>query len=118
MKNLLAVSVVSALLFSAHATAGCPAERPGQPPALPDGSVAKQAEMLEAGKAVEQYVESVERYLECRGSGQHDVTNTHFPTPAEPVTSAYLLNWSGAVTAAYEQELAAFRQRKDLLAKN
>lgn len=118
MKHLLAVSVMSGMLLSAHVTAGCPTARPGTPPALPDGSVATEAQMLEAGNAVEKYVASVEHYLACHNSGQQDVAHTGRANWAAPVTSTYLLNWSEAVSSAWEEELTAYRQRRDLFASN
>ena len=65
MKTLIAAS---ALLLSANALAECPAMTPWpetERPAIPDGATASYEEMQAAGAAVQDYVATIENYLEC-----------------------------------------------------
>lgn len=58
----LIISVIAGLLFSSQAFAVC--MRPTDPE-IPSGDAASGADMLKAKKAVETYVEEVNKYLEC-----------------------------------------------------
>lgn len=60
-KAILITTILSAFLVPA-AFAGC---EQGEPPALPDGSTATEAQMADAVKAVKSYIAATEEYQAC-----------------------------------------------------
>ncbi|MBP7336371.1 hypothetical protein [Niveispirillum sp.] len=62
MKKAILSTTLAFLFLSGVAHAGC---EQGDPPALPDGSSASEAEMAEAVKAVKSYIAATEEYQAC-----------------------------------------------------
>ncbi len=105
MKSTIALAT---LLFSLSATAGeqCPSSLPDHLPALPDGSVATEEAMFEAQAAYQDYVTTIERYLECYSLLISDATHN------------MLLDRAVFAAARYNDELKAYRAHQDLVAQN
>lgn len=102
MKSLLAIP---ALLLATSAMADCPASMPSSQPAVPSGDSATHEQMYEAQKAVNEYVDAIENYLDCR-------SELH---PLQQSRSVYLAE---AVAQSYNSELAKFRARENMVATN
>lgn len=103
MKRLL---IASMLAFSATSSlADCPAPLPRDVPAIPDGTTSSAAVMAQAGEQVRHYVRALETYLDCRES-------------LHPLQYNYLVDQAETVAGAYNDELASFFGRDDMLANN
>lgn len=102
MKHLLAIP---ALMLASSAMAECPASMPSNQPAIPSGQEATHEQMYEAQVAVNQYVDAIENYLDCR-------SELH---PLQRSRSIYLAE---TTADAFNGELASFRARENMLATN
>lgn len=101
MKRTLMASLF--VVASASSLADCIAPLPRTMPAIPDGSSASAEIMVRAGEDVRTYVRSLEAYLECRNS-------------LNPLQHNYLVDKAETLAAAYNEELANFFGREDMLA--
>jgi len=102
MKHLLAIP---ALVLATRAMAECPASMPTSQPAIPSGEEATHEQMYEAQVAVNQYVDAIESYLDCRAE-------LH---PLQHSRGIYLAE---TTASAFNSELASFRARENMLATN
>ncbi|QIB64755.1 hypothetical protein [Kineobactrum salinum] len=102
MKSLLAVP---ALLLAVNSWADCPTVMPSEAPPVPDGKSASYTEMREAQRAVADYVNGIETFLECRPQ-LHALAHNRAIDLAETAADAY------------NDALASFRQRDVMLADN
>lgn len=101
MKRMLIASMLVAA--SASSLADCIAPLPRAMPAVPDGSTASAAVMARAGDEVRSYVRALEAYLDCRDS-------------LHPLQHNYLVEKAETLAGAYNEELASFVGREELLA--
>ncbi|MCB1688051.1 MAG: hypothetical protein KDI33_06180 [Halioglobus sp.] len=62
MKALLLTALIG-LAF--NASAACPVQRPGELPALPDGTTATKEEMYRAQLVAEKYLLQAQAYMDC-----------------------------------------------------
>ncbi|GEM_PF-1413097 len=101
MKRVLTASLLA--FASAGSLADCIAPLPRVMPTVPDGGSASAAVMAEAGEEVRGYVRSLEAYLDCRSS-------------LNPLQHNYLVEQAETLADAYNQELASFFGRDEMLA--
>ena len=97
---------VLAMVFSLNAWSECPAARPGDSPAVPDGETASEEDMYFAQKQTEAFVASVELYLECKSRMMGGLTRDMLA--------------SKAIRAAddFNNELRAYRAKQNLIASS
>lgn len=96
--------LASTLAFAATgALADCIAPLPRVTPAIPDGKSASADVMAQAGDDVRRYVRGLESYLNCRSA-------------LPPLQHNYLVDQAEAVAGAYNDELARFFGREEMLA--
>ena len=100
MKPLLTLFL---LCVSLGATAGCPVQRPGELPVMPDGAVASQKEMHKAQLVAENYMLQATAYMEC------DVMNRR----QHNMLSARLEKF----TESFNEELIEFQIRSRMIAE-
>lgn len=62
MKKAILITTLSLFLLVPAAQAGC---EQGDPPALPDGGTASEAQMADAVKSVKAYIAATEEYQAC-----------------------------------------------------
>ena len=103
MKRLLLASTL--VCASVGALADCPAPLPRDVPSIPDGASASAELMAQAGEEVRRYVRALETYLDCRDS-------------LHPLQYNYLVDKAETVAGDYNNELASFFGREDMLATN
>lgn len=101
MKRMLIASLC--LFGSASSLADCVAPLPREIPAVPDGNSASAAVMAQAGDDVRRYVRTLEAYLDCRES-------------LHPLQHNYLVDKAETLAAEYNEELASFFGREEMLA--
>ncbi|MFN2329217.1 MAG: hypothetical protein ABR612_09890 [Chromatocurvus sp.] len=101
MKRILIAALC--VLGSASSVAECIAPLPRVMPGIPDGNSASAAVMAQAGDEVRRYVRGVEAYLDCRDS-------------LHPLQHNYLVDKAEMLAADYNEELANFLGREEMLA--
>lgn len=101
MRRLLMASLFA--VASAGSLADCIAPLPRAMPTIPDGSSASAAVMAQAGEEVRDYVRALEAYLDCRSS-------------LHPLQHNYLVDKAETLAGAYNDELASFFGRDEMLA--
>ncbi len=84
-----------------------------EPPAVPDGSRASQAEMGEAGTAVRAYVSQVQSALECLAEAESalgdEVTEEQQAVLVETYNSG--VDAMNGVAESYNEQVRAFKER-------
>ncbi len=101
MKRILIASMC--VFGSASSLADCFAPQPRVMPVIPDGTSASAAVMAQAGDDVRRYVRTLESYLDCRDS-------------LHPLQHNYLVDKAETLAAEYNEELASFFGREEMLA--
>ncbi len=102
MKALLSIP---ALMLAANVNAACIAARPVDVPAIPNGAEANAETMYQAQEAAKDFVQGVEKYLECR-EGLSVFEHNYYLSRAKDVADSYNL------------ELHKFRSRDEALASS
>tara|TARA_R110002124_G_scaffold55646_6_gene157543 strand:+ start:2861 stop:3172 length:312 start_codon:yes stop_codon:yes gene_type:complete len=94
------------LTFALNASASCPFLAPSEIPSIPDGTSASADTMQSAMSQVQAYVETIEDLLACRGPM---LSSAHYEE---------LLDKAENAAAAFNEQLALYRQRSGTLASN
>lgn len=103
MKPILALALT---LLAGTAAAACPRALPETPPAVPDGNSASADAMYEAQNATNDYVGTIESYLQCW----------------DPLITApnynRLVDRAEQAAEAYNLELNRYRRRAELASRS
>lgn len=94
------------LTFALNASASCPFLAPSGMPSIPDGTAASADTMHSAMSQVRAYVATIEDLLQCRGPM---LSSAHYEE---------LLDRAESAAAAFNEQLALYRQRHGALAGN
>jgi hypothetical protein len=94
------------MVMSLNAWSECPAQLPGDLPVVPKGEIASEEAMYSAQSQTQEFVATVESYLNCKSWSMHQVTHDMLVTKA----------FKAAET--YNAELRAYRAKQSMIASS